>query len=299
MTPDRRILGALVLALLAVFERAPQTAAQSRGLATGASPQRIVSLVPATTEMLFEMGAGSRVVGVSSYDHFPPAVERITKVGGLLDPNVERLLSLKPDLVIVYDSQTALKDQLQRAGLPVFNYVHRGLADIMDTMRALGSRVGTRAAADAAAARIDAQLDAVRRRVANRPRPSTLLVIGREQGTLRQINASGGYGFLHDVMELAGGNDALGEIGRQSVMMSTEMVLTKAPQVILELHYSSSLSPEMAASERRVWNALPSVPAVRNNRVVLLTGDEFVIPGTRIAIAAERMAQALHPDAYR
>ena len=273
-------------------------AAQSGG-GTAGPPQRIVSLVPAVTEMLFEMGAGSRVVGVSSYDHFPPDVERIAKVGGLLDPNVERLLSLKPDLVIVYDSQTALKDQLQRAGLPVFNYVHRGLADIMDTMRVLGNRVGAKAAADAAAARIDAQLDAVRRRVANRPRPSTLLVIGREQGTLRQIHASGGYGFLHDVLELAGGNDVLGGIGRQSVMMSTEMVLTTAPQVILELHYGASIAAEMTTSERRVWSALASVPAVRNNRVVLLAGDEFVIPGTRIAIAAERMARALHPDAYR
>ncbi len=298
MLTKRRVLSALPLVLLCIAALSPRTAAQSGG-GTAGPPQRIVSLVPAVTEMLFEMGAGSRVVGVSSYDHFPPDVERIAKVGGLLDPNVERLLSLKPDLVIVYDSQTALKDQLQRAGLPVFNYVHRGLADIMDTMRVLGNRVGAKAAADAAAARIDAQLDAVRRRVANRPRPSTLLVIGREQGTLRQIHASGGYGFLHDVLELAGGNDVLGGIGRQSVMMNTEMVLTTAPQVILELHYGASIAAEMTTSERRVWNALASVPAVRNNRVVLLAGDEFVIPGTRIAIAAERMARALHPDAYR
>ena len=95
---------------------------------TGAAdePRRIISLVPATTEMLFVMGAGDRLAGVSNYDRFPADVARLPKVGGLLDPDVERLLSLKPDLVIVYDTQTDLKRQLERAQIPIFPYVHRG-----------------------------------------------------------------------------------------------------------------------------------------------------------------------------
>ncbi len=261
-------------------------------------PQRIVSLVPATTEMLFAMGAGPRVAGVGSYDRFPPEVDRLPRVGGLIDPNVERVLSLKPDLVVVYNSQTELKQQFERAGIPIFNYVHRDLADITDTMRKLGERVGAKAAAESAAADIERQLAAIRARVAGRPRPKTLLVFGREQGSLRQINASGGYGFLHDVLELAGGANALGDVEKQSVMMSTEMVLLRAPDAILELHYGDSVNRENMETERRVWNALPSVPAVRNKRIYLLTGDEFVIPGPRIVLAAERFARTLHPKAY-
>lgn len=283
------------MAVVAAVVLSPRTAAQGRGPA--APPQRIVSLVPATTEMLFAMGAGSRVAGVGSYDRFPPEVAGIPKVGGLLDPNVERVLSLKPDLVIVYDSQTELKQQLERTGIPIFNYVHRGLPDITATMRTLGERVGARAGADAAAADIERQLAAIRTRVAGRPRPKTLLVFGRERGTLRQINASGGIGFLHDLLELAGGTDALGDLGKQSVMMSTEMVLLRAPDVILELHYGDSATRENIESERRVWNALPSVPAVRSGRIYLLTGDEFVVPGPRIVLAADQFARALHPDA--
>jgi len=260
-------------------------------------PQRIISLVPSTTEMLFVMGAGRRVAGVSNYDHFPPDVERLPKVGGLLDPNVERLLSLKPDLVIVYDTQADLKRQLERARIPMFGYVHRGLPDITQTMRTLGERIGMKAAADAAASRIEQQLAATRARVAGRPRLKTLLIFGREPGTLRHIDASGGYGFLHDVLELAGGSDVLGDLQKQSVEMSTEMILTRAPEVILELHYGDSLKPERFDAERRVWNGLPSVPAVRNNRVFLLGGDEFVVPGPRIVLAAERFARVLHPDA--
>jgi iron complex transport system substrate-binding protein len=261
--------------------------------------RRIVSLVPATTEMLFAIGAGDRVAGVSDYDRFPPDVEKIAKVGGLLDPNLERILALRPDLVIVYETQADLQRQLDRAGIPVFGYVHRGLPDITETLRALGKRIGAAAAADAEAARIERQLAGIRARVAGRPRPKTLLVFGRDPGALRHIDASGGYGFLHDLLELAGGTDALADLKRQSVQMSTEMVLARAPEVILELHYGASLPGNRTAAERRVWNALPSVPAVKNDRVYLLTGDEFVVPGPRIVMAADRFAHTLHPDAFK
>jgi iron complex transport system substrate-binding protein len=263
------------------------------------APQRVISLIPATTEMLFAMGAGNRLVGVGNYDRFPPDVSRLPRVGGLLDPDVERVISLKPDLVIVYATQAELKRQLERANVPMFDYSHRGLPDILQTMRALGERVGAKAGADAAAAKIQQQLDATRARVADRPRPKTLLVFGREQGTVRRVNASGGLGFLHDVLELAGGSDVLGDLHQQSVDMSTEMIITRAPEVIIELHYGEPFSPERLEAERRVWNALPSVPAVKNGRVYLLVGDEFVVPGPRISTAAERFARTLHPEAFR
>lgn len=262
-------------------------------------PRRIISLVPATTEMLFAMGAGDRLAGVSNYDRFPADVARLPRVGGLLDPDVERVLSLKPDLVIVYDTQTDLKRQLERARVPIFPYVHRGLADITETMRALGVRVGAKAGAEAAATRIEQQLGAISRRVAARPRPPTLLVFGREQGTLRHVTASGGYGFLHDVLEVAGGADVLNDLRKQSVDMSAEMILLRAPEVIIELHYGDSVKPEIFDAERLVWNALASVPAVKNNRVYLLDGLEFVVPGPRIVLAAERFARTLHPEVFK
>jgi len=280
----------------AVLRASPYAGQRVSG--AGATPHRIVSLVPATTEMLFAMGAGDRVAGVSSYDRFPPEVTKLPRVGGLLDPDVERLLSLKPDLAIVYDTQSDLKRQLERAHVPIFRYIHRGLPDITETMRALGVRVGLTSAADAAATRIEQQLAAVGRRVAGRPRPRTLLVFGREQGTLRHITASAGYGFLHDVLELAGGADALADLRKQSADMSTEMILARAPEVILELHYGDSVKPESFNAERLVWNALASVPAVRNQRVYLLDGLEFVVPGPRIVSAAERFARTLHPEVF-
>jgi len=263
----------------------------------GAEARRVVSIIPATTEMLFAMGAGDRVVAVGSYDRFPPEVDKLPRVGALLDPNVERILSLKPGLVVLYGTQTDLRAQLERAGVPYYAYVHRGLPDITQTIRSLGARVGVDASANALADRIERQLRDIRARVADRRRPKTLLVFGREPGTLRNIEASGGVGFLHDMLETAGGDDVLADVKQQAVTMSTELVLARAPEVIVELRYTRG--DAAAASDLRAWDALASVPAVRNHNVFLLQGEEFVVTGPRVVDATAKLAAVLHPGAFR
>jgi iron complex transport system substrate-binding protein len=298
-----RLAAALgVMALLGAAEASPSV---WRGVAPGLSrpekaiPRRIVSLVPATTEMLFAIGAGDRVAGVSSYDRHPPEVDRLPRLGGLLDPSVERLLALKPDLVVVYGTQSELRRQLEGAGIPTFPYVHRGLADITETIRALGARIGSEREARALADRMETQLTAIRSRVAGRPRPKALLVFGREPGSLRRVEASGGYGFLHDMLATAGGDDVLADIARESVQMSAEMVLARAPDVIIELRYGEADTGPTQDSVRRAWSALPAVPAVKTGRIYLLVGDEFVVPGPRVVDAVQRLAAVLHPDGFK
>jgi cobalamin transport system substrate-binding protein len=258
-----------------------------------ADARRVISIIPATTEMLFAMGAGNRVIAIGTYDRYPPESQRLPRVGALIDPNIEQILQMRPDLVVVYATQTELKRRLDRANIPYYSYVHRGLADITQTIRTLAMRVGEAAAGDALASRIERQLDDIRRRVASQPRPRTLLVFGREPGSLRNIDASGGDGFLHDMLDAAGGTDALVDIHRQSVQMSTEMVLARAPDVIVEFRYARE---DANAIDMSAWNRLSAVPAVKNHRVILLTGEEFVVPGPRVVQATQRLAAALHPE---
>ncbi|MEI6670277.1 MAG: helical backbone metal receptor, partial [Acidobacteriota bacterium] len=170
-------------------------------------PQRIVSLVPSVTEMLFLIDAGARVVGVSSFDHFPADVDRLPRVGALMDPDIEKILSLRPDLVITYGSQQDLATRLAKASVPVFSYRHGSLGDITVTLRELGRRLGSTSQAENVAGRIERSLDDIRRRVSIEARPRVLLVIGREPRSLRAINVGGGYGFLHDLLEVAGGTN--------------------------------------------------------------------------------------------
>ena len=266
-------------------------------LAIHGEAHRIVSIVPATTEMLFAMGAGDRVVAVGSYDRFPADVDKLPRVGALLDPDVERIIAMRPDLVVLYGTQTELRTQLERATIPFYPYTHRGLSDITETIRSLGARIGMETSANSLAARIEARLKEIRSRVANSERPRTLLVFGRDKGTLTNIDASGGYGFLHDMLEAAGGTDVLGDVHQQSVMMTTEMVLARAPEAIIELRYARG--DPTSEADMAAWNRLASVPAVRNHRVYLLRGEEFVVPGPRVAAATERIARTLHPEAFK
>ena len=261
-----------------------------------APPTRIVSLVPAVTDILFAIGAGPAVVGASSFDVLPPGAAGIARVGGLLDPDTERILALRPDVTIVYATQLDLVDRLRRAGLTVRPYRHGGLADAVAEIRSLGALVGRGREAEALAADIERRLEAVRRAVASRPRPRVLVVFGRERGTLRTVYASGGRGFIHDLVETAGGRNVFGDVPRENVQATAELVLAAAPEVIVELR-ADPLPPDEAERERAVWSALAAVPAVRNGRVHLLAGRELVVPGPRLGEAAERLARALHPGA--
>ena len=249
--------------------------------------------------MLFAIGAGPQVIAVSSYDEFPPEVKKLPRVGALLDPDVERILSLRPDMVLTYGSQTTLEAQLARAGIKVFSYRHAGIAGILQGLRDLGAATGHAAGGDRKAREVQAQLDAVRARVGSFPRPRTLLVFGRQPQSLQQMYVSGGVGFMHDLLDVAGAANVFADVPRESVQPSQETLLTRAPDAILEVKANNPLTPPQMAAERRTWAPLASIPAVRNGRLYFLAADYLMAPGPRVALAAEALARALHPEAFK
>lgn len=280
-----RRLAAICFVICALLLWAPATPA--------AAPVRIISLVPAVTEMIYAIGAGPQMIGVSSYDHYPAAVEKLPKLGGLVDPDVERILALRPDLVIVYGAKNELNGRLARAGIATFPYDLGDLANVTTTMKALGERLGHAREAGAEIARIESGLNAIRARVASQPRIRTMLIFGREPGSLRGVYAAGGVGFLHDLLTVAGGDDVFADVKRENIQIGTEQILIKAPEAVIELY--DSLTPQQLAKERAVWSQLPSLPAVKNNRIHLLASETLTIPGPRIVEAAQLIADALHP----
>jgi iron complex transport system substrate-binding protein len=270
----------------------------SRPVTLQTRARRIVSLVPALTEMVFALGAGSQVIAVSSYDEFPPEVKSLPRVGALLDPDMERILSLRPDLVIVYGSQTDLQAQLARAGIRVFNYRHAGLAGVLKTLKDLGPVVGRPDEGERLAHDMSAQLDRLRERVRGRPKPRTLLVFERDPSSLRGVFVSGGVGFLHDMLQVAGATNVFADVVRESVQPSVETMLARAPEVILEVRVTGETGPAQIADARRVWGTLTSIPAVRQGRINILSGQYLVVPGPRLVQAAETFARTLHPEVF-
>ena len=285
----RRVAGVLLLCALAAAcsrEAAPTPTQQA------AEPQRIVSLIPAVTETLFAVGAGPKVVGVGTFDAYPPEVKTVTRVGGLLDPDTERILALKPDLAFLYGSQEELIAQLSAAGIAVERYRHGSLDEAIASIRAIGTRVGRHAQAAEVAAAAERIVDDVRLRARDRPRPKVLVVFGREEGTLRGIYASGGAGFVHDMLTAAGGRNVFEDVRRENVQASLESILERAPEVILEiragLRGARSLDQHAAA-----WSAASSLPAVRNKRVHVLVDERLVVPGPRIGEGLQIIERAL------
>lgn len=265
---------------------------------SSAPPARIISLVPSLTESLFAIGAGPQVVGIGSFDTPPSDYARLPRVGALLDPDVERILSLRPDLVLLYGSQVELQRRLDRVGIRTYPFRHSSIDGPARAIGELGTLTGHQAEAAALTERIREGLDALARHVRGRSRPRTLLVMERQPGSLRGVYASGGVGFLHELLTAAGGANVFADVPREAVQPSKETLLDRAPDVIIEVR----ADPIAEGSSARVldpWNVLTAVPAVRNRRVYLLTGSAYVIPGPRLVQAAEGLARVLHPDAFR
>ena len=261
----------------------------------------MISLIPATTEMIFAMGAGSRLSAVGSFDKFPPEAARLPEVGALLDPDTERILAMRPDLVIVYNTQTELKRSLERAShcvllvrAPRDARHHDDHSSARRADRCLPhrpTRWHRRLRAEAGRASATA--------VAGTGRPRTMLVFERDTSSLQNIYASGGYGFIADLLDVAGGDNVFGDVKQQAVQASTEMILARRPDVIIELRYGDSAHNLDPVRDAQAWSSLGSVPAVKAGRIHVLVGDEFVVPGPRIAAAAERLGRVLHPQQFK
>ena len=298
------LLAALVAVTALTVSGSPviaHSAAEGRQVSgnSDAPVTRIISLVPALTEMLFAIGAGPQVIAVSSYDEFPPEVEALPRVGALLDPDMERILALRPGLVLTYGSQTVLEVQLARAGIRTFTYRHGGVAGVLQALRDLGAATGHAADGERQAREIRAQLDAVQARVRPYPRPRTLLVFSRQPQSLQQMYVSGGVGFLHDILQIAGGANVFADVRRESVQPSQETLLARAPDAIVEIHATSMMATADVQRAQSLWATLASIPAVRSGRIRFLDGSYLVVPGPRMGLAAEALARALHPEAFQ
>ena len=125
-----------------------------------------------------------------------------------------------------------------------------------------------------------------------------MLVIDRQPKTLREVYVSGGRGFLHEMLEIAGGSNVFADVARESAQPSQETLIARSPEVIIELQAEGMIAPSDAAADKAVWSGLPALPAVRNGRVHILIGQYLVVPGPRFAEAAETLARTLHPGAF-
>ena len=262
------------------------------------APRRIISVSPNVTEILYGVGAFNRVVAVSDYCTYPPAVINLPRVGGWENSNIEKIATLHPDLVIASDAQVPfLEDKLRDLGLHFVSVPSRSLNDVFAAMEEIGRATGNTTQARDLARRTRAALDEVRSQTRNLPRRSVLFVVDRTPGSLRDLYVATEGSFLAELIEIGGGHSIAAPAREGYGRISKEAVLTLNPEVIIDMVHGSKGAfgehPEM------VWRDLPELRAVRDGRVYEVR-DEFIPHASQfIADTAKTLARVIHPEAFQ
>jgi iron complex transport system substrate-binding protein len=263
------------------------------------SPQRIVSLAPNTTEILFALGLGDRLVGVTRYCDYPPAALTIQKIGGYVDPNYEAIVSLKPDLVVLLTSHQEPKAHLEQLHLSTVTVPHKTIHDIHEAIQIIGSACAKTNESQSLIQDLTRRTQAISKAVEGKPRPRVLICIGRDtqSSQLTGIYAAGHEGFYDEIIQLAGGVNAYTNAQVPYPQLSAEGIVQINPDVIVDI-VSDMVSGEKAAGDVKAqWKQLGMVSAVRQNRIHIITGNHALRPGPRYIQFLEQMAQILHGDA--
>lgn len=276
----------LLVSWLGVAHGAPIVVSDDDGrtVRLDAPARRIVSLSPALTELLFEVGAGARVVAVDSASDFPPPVKRLPKVGSLAGLDLERIVALQPDLVLVWHHAVAPRtlNWLRDLGVPVHVTGPRNLAQIGSTLERLGQLTGQERQARAAADKFRREVRRLRQ-AHQRPHPLRVFYqVWRDP----LITINGGQ-FISEVIALCGGENVFADLPQGSPRVSVEAVLAHDPQVIVA---GGTPGHDDLLDAWRRW---PTLSAVRNQRLLLLPADLLQRPSARLLQGAEILCQRM------
>jgi len=256
-------------------------------------PKRIVSLAPSITEVLFAIGAGERVVGVSSRSDFPPQARTLPRVGSFLVPNVESVVSRRPDLVIAVPSpgnRDAVR-AIERMGIPVLVVGVDSLAETERAIVRIGECVGAAPRAHEVVDRMRREIESVERRLVGAPTRKVLVVVGREP-----LVAAGPLTFVGELVKLAHGQN-VAPAGSRWPTLGLEWVVAADPDVIIDTSMGSEAAKD-GALPAQVWAPLASLRAARQGRIVSRSLDRLLRPGPRLARGVRELGQLIPPERF-
>ncbi len=266
------------------------TDALGRSVTLKQRPERIVSLAPSLTEILYYLGLGDRVAGVTRFSYYPPEAAYKPKVGTYINLNVERIISLNPDLAIgtADGNKPYIVKLLEQAGIPVYIVNPRNVRDVIGTVAVLGRLCGVSKKAEDLANVLSRRIDRILDRTASLRRPTVFLQIN-----IKPIMTVNRNTFHHDVIRLAGGENMAKDAPYNYPRISIEEVIRKKPEIII---ISSMERGGRFEQARKEWQKWPVIPAVMDKRVYLVDSDLLDRPSPRIVNGLETMARLIHPE---
>ncbi|MBC7909432.1 MAG: cobalamin-binding protein [Pyrinomonadaceae bacterium] len=253
--------------------------------------ERVVSLAPNLTEIIYAVGAGNRLVGNTSFCDYPPAAKEVTKVGDTIQPNIERIIALRPQLVLVSTASQleAFTRQMQEQGIPVYVTDPRDLEAVFRNLQMLGELFGESDRAAQVINELRARVAKVEATVKDQPPVKVFYQVEREP-----LYTAGRESFLTDLIRRAGGKSVTAEVPGAWPTFSDEAALASQPEAIIMPTYGS-----MKKESLEIAGSLKTSPAAKQGRVYGINGDLLSRPGPRLVDGLEEMARKLHPNVFR
>jgi len=267
----------------------------SSGQDGGVGQERIVSLSPSITETLFALGLGEQVVGVTRYCVHPPEASSRAQVGGRLDPSFETMVALEPDVVIIRAEMAEERNRLEAFGMEVLVVDHRQVSTILESFTTISTRFGVPDNGRALISQTEELLEQGTPASPSAARPRVLLVVGRSygSGSLSEVIIAGNDGFLSDLLDLAGGQNAYAGTVVAFPSVGAEGLLVMDPDVIIDLLDERTVRASSEEEILRDWHSLPQLRAVRQGRVHVLSGSHTTIPGPRFPLIVRDLARII------
>ena len=261
-----------------------------RDVVVGHTPERIVPLAPSLTEILYYLGLGDKVVGVTNNSYYPPEALKKPKVGSYIDLNVEKIITLGPDLVIGTKdgNNPGIVDLLDQVGIPTYIVDPTNVVEVIETVRTVGRLCGIEKKADLLARSLKDRLDRIKKGVQNKRKPVVFLQIN-----LHPIMTVNRNTFHQDIISIAGGINMTADASINYPRISIEEVIRKKPEIII---ISSMERGGMFEKARQEWLKWTSIPAAREGKVYLIDSDLIDRPSPRIIDGIEQMARLIHPE---
>ena len=257
--------------------------------------ERIVSLAPDLTEILFALGLDDRIVGVTTFSDYPPAAAKKPRIGSFWQPNIEAVIAAKPDLVVTqeFPQQKEAARRFRRLGCNCLTVNIEKMSDLFEAIGKIAEATGKETEAAELASDLRSRLDGLSALTAKYERAKVLWVIAREP-----LRVAGRDTFVNEIIELAGGENAIGRTVHKYPPIGSEQVIASAPDVIIEPAMGGETISEQQKEALRYWGRFKNVPAVANARIYVISPDTVCRLGPRLPEGVEAVARCLRPGLF-
>jgi iron complex transport system substrate-binding protein len=256
-----------------------------------ATPKRIVSLAPSITEILFALDLGKQVVGVTSYCNYPVEATKIAQVSDTLHPNLEMIISLKPDLVLISTASQLeqFMAKLAEVGIPVFVIKSQSVEGVLSSIELVGQVTNHKEQAKNLTGSLKKRLETVKEQTQGKTAPKVFFIVGTEP-----LITAGNGAFVTDLINLAGGKSISDDVTTEWPAYSIESVIARTPEIILSPGAHNFDASDTQSAKTALPKGLEVTPAVQNERTYQIDGDLILRPGPRIIDGLEQMTKLFH-----